>query len=124
MPADPMLNERAILATLRNDAMQLSVDGWRAFCEVILMACFDRKVTREFFAEMLDLTSETQDAIGELEGIGRMMRLLAVTEPTQSSAMLKEEAEKFSKLFAHHRRRIAEKFALLVQCPTTADPIH
>lgn len=123
MPADPKLNEPRILASLRDEMLPLSVNGWRSLCEIVLMACYDRKVEREFFAEVLDLVGETQTAIDEIEMIGRMMKLLMVLGPDKQSEMLVNAAQGMGKMFMHKRRQMADKFALLCQCPTTADKI-
>lgn len=123
MPADPKLNEERLLATLRDETLPVSVNSWRAIGELVLMACYDRKVEREFFAEVMDLLCEGQAAINELAVTARMITLLQGVSPEHPCVILKGIADDWAKMFTVKRRALVEKFYLVTECPTTLDKV-
>ena len=90
---------------------------------VTTLACYDRKVEREFFGHVLGLVAETQAAIDEIERIACMMKMLETVDPKRESKMLAAEAKRWGNVFMHRRRQLADKVELLCQCPTTADKV-
>lgn len=123
MGTDPKLNEGRIYSTLCDESIPLSTDGWRALGQLVVLACYDRKVEREFFAEILNLVGETQASLDAVEDAMRMHHLLQVACPGEESKILSKVAQDSGKVFLGARRQLAAKFSLVYQCPTTEDKI-
>lgn len=123
MPADPKLNEARLLLTLSNDDIPLTPDGVRALCSLVVLACYDRKVEREFFASVLDLVATINSALGEIICGGRMAQALHDVDPERTPTLLMEQSVVHGRIFRQTRKLLAEKFALVTQCPTTQDKV-
>lgn len=123
MPADPKLDELRLLVTLRNEDMPLTCDGWRCLTNLLILACYDRKVEREFFAEFMDLASTCQSALETIEQTMKMERILVLVNPDLPSAKLAEVGRAALSAFIGSRRVLADKFERVCQCPTLADKV-
>ncbi len=124
MPADPKLNESRILEALANDELMLTPNGARSLFSLVLLACYDRKVERDFMADMIDKCAEAEQTVADLECAGRMYTVLYTIEPEGTPANLNEEVERLSRLWISRRKALAEKFSLVCQCPTTLDRVN
>lgn len=95
----------------------------RGLMSLILLASYDRKVEREFFASLLDLCAETNIVLTDLTCGGRMADVLAKIEPEREPSLLNEEIDGHVAKWVANRKRLAEKFRLVMMCPTAADSI-
>lgn len=120
---DPRLNEHQILRALDDAQIALTPNGVRSLCSLVLVTCYDRRVVREFMAEIIDLTTEISIIIADLECASRMRAILEERDPERDPKVLDAKITALCAEFMALRKRIAEKFALVVQCPTASDSI-
>ena len=121
MPADPLLNEQRILETLNNWQLLLTPNSVRSLCALVLMACYDRKVTREFMAEMIDRNQEIGITMSELEGAAKLRGAMRLLRPNVEPKEIDEKIANLCGQWRRQRQIMADKFALVTQCPTTVD---
>jgi hypothetical protein len=124
MPADPRFNEQAILGTLRNADLVLTPNDVRSLLSLVLMATYDRKVEREFMAEMIDVAACIQITLSKLEMAGSMKALLMKVDPNQPEGPLDNGIDQWCKAWAAQRSVLTAKFARVCACPTTTDAIN
>lgn len=120
---DPLLNEDMILKTLQDEVFEFSSDDIRGLCNLVLLACYDRKVGREFFAEMIVHSTNMQECVSEVESGIKMISVLKKIDPTKSPDTLSAAIKEWGKKFTTERRKMTEQFGLLCQCPTGKDPV-
>lgn len=95
---------------------------------LVLLACYDRKVKREFMAEMIDRAAMMDICLSGLECAVRL-QMAAAKPPKKGSKVLAEvpvkspEIEQLTKSFNTQRKALADKFALVTQCPTGENTI-
>lgn len=104
---------------------------------LMLMACYDRKVTREFMADMIDRAAMMNICLSGLEAEARLYLYRKGATPATKPARGKKtacqppreipvtspEIEQLSKAFNAMRKTMADKFALVTQCPTSENTI-
>lgn len=117
------MNEHQILRALDDAQIALTPNGVRSLCSLVLVTCYDRRVVREFMAEIIDLTTEISIIIADLECASRMRAILEERDPERDPKVLDAKITALCAEFMALRKRIAEKFALVVQCPTASDSI-
>ena len=124
---DPKLDEERILNTLSSDNVLLTPNVMRSLLSRVIIACYDRKVEREFMCEVVDLCTLMGITVADLESAGRMCVVLSHLEPADgTSPDLGPMSDAISALTDELRGRrkvLTEKFMLLVQCPTTQDKV-
>lgn len=106
----PMLNEQGLINALNPDS-PITPDGLRTVTLLSLFACFDRKVERQFFVEMLEHMGDMFTLLRDYEEgmiIGGNQ-----TPPVPRVAINLKHLRSY---FAHH-------MALVAQCPTAADKV-
>jgi hypothetical protein len=123
MPADPKLDEDRIANALSNPTVVLTPNGIRSLMSLVLMACYDRKVEREFMAEMIDVTAEVGILLSRMESGAKMRAAFSILKPGMEPTEIDEELQGLMRTWNAQRARVAMKFALLRQCPTTFDTI-
>lgn len=120
---DPHINEQGILGMLRDEGFPLTPNGVRSTLSMVLLGCHDRLVKRRFMAEMLDLSAMIHINISKLEA-GMMMRAaMAKMSPETSTEYIDAELQKGQEEWKVQRRQLAEKWALVCECPTASDTI-
>lgn len=122
MAQDPMLNERLILAQLRDEQASVTPNFMRTLCSLVLMSAWDRKVEREFFAGLLDDVAMINIDLSDLESLGRLRQLLVAHE--DDTTPLDERSQTLVAGFMARRKSFATKMDLISQCPKSADSIH
>lgn len=120
---NPLLNEQAILNTLRNEEIPITPNGMRSLMSLTLIAMYDRGVEREFFADALDDCAMIGIDLADLEKAGAMRGLLGQVDPEKTPELVDAEINKLVQGFMAKRRRLANKLHLTTQCPTAADPV-
>lgn len=123
MPADPKLNEQAILNTLRNEAAAITPNGMRSLMTLVLMCAYDRKVEREFFGDLLDDCAMIEVDLADLEKAGALRTLYVGEHPGETPTKIDEQVDKICCGFFRKRQGLAEKMSLISQCPTTSDKV-
>lgn len=124
MPADPKLNEPALLKSLRDPDALIAPEGARFLCNLVLLAAYDRKVDREYFAEVLSTCHDIHVTMADLETAGKMMSVLAkFPDAPETPGPLMVETDKLCKTWARLRHKLADQFDLVTQCPTLSDKI-
>lgn len=119
----PILNELLILATLNREETPLSGDDIRMLSALVLMACYDRKVEREFLAEVIETMSEMHDCVGVLEKGVSYIYILSEIDPERTPSVLGGAIKEWGEEFTRLRRKLASYMEKLVECPTAADRI-
>ena len=120
---DPKLDEERILATLSSESVLLTPNGMRSLLARVTLACYDRKVEREFMCEVLDLCSLIGITVADLECAGKMCVVLSVIDKAHDVGPLSEAVATLANELQARRKVLAAKFALVVQCPTTQDKV-
>ena len=123
MPGNPLLNEQAILNTLFSEETPITPNQFRSLMSLTLLAAYDRKVKRKFFAEMLDSCAMMHIDLAKIEKAGAMRGLLAQVDAEREPQMVDQEISGIVTGFMAKRRSLAEKFSLITQCPTLHDKI-
>lgn len=123
MPADPKLNEKKILHVLRDKDVPITPNGMRSMASLVLLCCYDRKVKREFMAEMLDLTAETYILLARLETAMTVRVLYNAIKPEATTEKMDEQIHELANGVCAKRALFADKFFLVTECPTLADKI-
>lgn len=95
----------------------------RGLCHMVLLDAFDRKVTREFFVDLLNDVQCLQSDMTRLEVFGALRACLLDLKPDVVPEYDKSIAEA---LTGHKQRRIAfaDKLGKIAECPTTDDKVH
>jgi hypothetical protein len=112
-----------ILATLNREETPLSGDDIRMLSALVLMACYDRKVEREFLAEVIETMSEMHDCVGVLEKGVSYIYILSEIDPERTPSVLGGAIKEWGEEFTRLRRKLASYMEKLVECPTAADRI-
>ena len=123
MPADPQLPEKAMLNTLADVEHPVTSTGMRQLMLLILLACYDRKVERDFMASMLYETTELHELIGDMESAERCRIMCEDMKIIDISKQYEKEIQDSLEKFCAMRTSLAKKFSLVTQCPTTGDKI-
>lgn len=123
MPADPRLNEQQLLSVLKDEDQPMGLDHMRFLSNVVLLACYDRKIGREPFAEIIATCSDITNASMELEKCFLMGEVMSVAAPGRKSEKLAEIMKMWGKAVTAGRRKLAAQFELVSQCPTTKDTV-
>lgn len=123
MPSNPKLNEQALLAALRNEHIPLTPNTFRSLLSLTTLACYDRKVEREFFADWIDQCAMLGIDLADMESAGRMRVLYTSMHPDKEPKALDAEIDRLMQGFMAKRRRLAEQFDKVTQCPTEADKV-
>ena len=118
---NPKLNEYAILATLRNEQVPMRPNELRSLMSLVTLACYDRKVEREFFAEVIDLCALMGVDLADMESAGRMRTLYMEMHPAKQPLALDARIDALVHGFMAKRRRLASRFELVTACPTAED---
>jgi len=120
----PKLNEVGIHATLAAEDYFLTPNGMRSVCSLVLLACYDRKVEREFMADIIDQVTNISICLSDLECGSKMAHaLVSVVDPKRDTAEHTAKLEGIARELGAKRKRLAEKFALVCQCHTGNDTL-
>lgn len=120
---DPELNEEQILQFLVSD-VPISPNGIRTISGLVLLACYDRKVTREYMAKMIDHNQNINIILQGLEKTFRLREAMKLLRPNASTPQLDQNFEELIKRLVALRYRIAEDFKAVTECPTTKNTLH
>jgi len=133
------LDERMILHTLRNVGTDMQATDMHAVCSMVLIACYDRQVEREFFFDVLRLCNEMytdtvmmdravilQQAIALLDK-RQQLHPEAKTEMPGGKRALPEQLqagfEMAHRSYTRKRLQLADMVELLTECPSSLDMI-
>jgi hypothetical protein len=121
------MDEAAIQATLDNST-RLSPSGLRGLMVLVLLACYDRRVTRKFFVEMLEDVQSMYIMIDRLEAGVYVGNVLCDHTPAETTGKKPEklvtELAKITAKIGDLRVKMHEKMGLLMECPTSDDKIY
>lgn len=120
----PLLNEPYLLAILKNETLPMTSDGMLEFCSVLVLACVDRKVTREYLMEFQDVCNAMHSHLGDVECGMRLIDALKSVDKAYDTKDLDESMREHGKVFTQKRRLLAEMFTKLTECPTADDKIN
>lgn len=122
MPVTPKMNEKLLLSYLRDPA-PFTPHQLRQLCTSVLVACHDRQVTFEFFAEVADLCLLIETDISMMERAGALRHCLVTFDPERLPATLDEQIDRVCQGLISKRAQLAEKFDLVTMCPIAGDTI-
>jgi len=122
MPVNPTLNEAALISGLDPSTAIPAQELYVVFTLAVL-ACFDRKVERPFFMDVLE---GAVNGIKLLRGLDAEVSIiekcgLAVDDPSRKIFI--DMADLSLKELRGIRRKLQEKMLLVEQCPTAEDKI-
>lgn len=123
MPANPILDEQALLQLLHDVRTPKTPDQIRWMSNMVLLAAHGRNVKREFFVEVINTTSEVHTLLGELQSAGRMHHLMAQLDPARENITLNEQTDKLVRELLAARKTLTGLMEKVSQCPTLDDPI-
>lgn len=119
----PILDEQAIYATLQVPAALETLEYTRFAAANSVAACFDRKVDRDFFIDVLNLAFNINEHARRFQFAAMVVEGLQATPPlpiekiVASRDLLGAELEE-------GRKKLMAKMAVVVQMPDETDPIH
>lgn len=131
---DPKMDEQALLMTLRQG--RLTPDQFSNIMDMILVACYDRKVERGFMCEMIHRTSEIHRCLSMIDE-AVCIELARRAQPVQATrarakkqvpaldpaAITSPAIEGLTATFKNLRGQLGDKLELLTKCATAADTI-
>jgi hypothetical protein len=121
LAALPMI-EQQTHALLSPDSM-LTPDYMRALLNMVLLICYDRKVEREFYAEVADRVTYGFTLLRGMEcGVITLRHTRSIPEATQQ--VLVDAVNKTSKELTELRVWLCEKLLLLNQCAHPEERIN
>ena len=120
---DPKLNELNILATLNNETFHLSTDDYRSLCSLVLLACYDRKVEREFIVEVIETVTAVYSCIEAVELGISFVYFLSVVDPQRKPLLISGNLQLWVVELARLRKTLAGYMELLIECPSSSDLI-
>jgi hypothetical protein len=123
MAADPKLDEAMIARMLTNEFL-LSPQGVRSLLSMVLLACYDRKVEREFMADMIGRADDVHILLSQMESGSKMRAMLTALQPETKTDAIDDELKKLGMEWQRKREGLAAKFSEVRQCPTTRDTIN
>jgi hypothetical protein len=120
--ADPILSELIVMASLDIPVSLQNIESLQSAALISVVDAFDRRIERESFCEIVAASLALHSYLARLNLAAAVESLLAkdvltlkkVQDAAQSLTMDGEAARIALKRFMH----------LVVQCPTSADPIH
>ncbi len=115
VPTPHQLYTRGIAAAMASDA-DIGLNELRDLVQLILMECLVRKVTPQFFADMLDDTTDFLTHIARLEAAVHAKNALLLTDPTREPAVLEAAILKLMPEITELRRKMAEKTLRMAEC--------
>ena len=121
MPANPLLDEKLLQMHLSDVNHPVTPDQIRYLCNLALLAAFDRKVTREFVVEIINLCTEIQTLCSQLETAGALRYSLLTLDKRREPALIDDAVQNIVVQFMRTRQTLSERVGLLAQCPTEAD---
>jgi hypothetical protein len=120
---DPKINEQGLLMLLRDEGTPLTPNGVRTALSLMVLGCYDRSVKRRFFSEVLDMAALVGVTIADMESAMRLRAVLLKVDPDRHPEVLDAEIAKLQSKWKWQRRELAEKWALVCECPTSQDSI-
>lgn len=115
MSEKPVLNEDYIIGIL-HPSTPVQPDDLRTCLRFVVLACYDRKILREPFDEILTATGELSEIVTRAELtalVTRTFRNFGTETPTFNKALLELQNEMAAK-----RLSLLEKFSKVMECPT------
>lgn len=119
----PKMDEQQLLLHLRDCASPITPMAMRQICCMVVLDCWDRNLLRPFFASILDLCMEIDVLLAAMEKGGALRYVIGLIDEEREPAMLDEQLNGIVMQFMRKRQQLAEKFALVCQCPGHGDTI-
>lgn len=123
MPSNPVINEQALLQQVRDNETPRTPDQMRWLCNMVLLAAHDRKVTREFFIEVVNCVAEIQGSLAQLISAGRMRHLLLKYDMKREPEVLDEAVDGLMQGLMRQKEKLEHLMEQIIECPTLADTI-
>ncbi len=119
---DPQLSEYAIMGNLSMPSSAETADALQIGAMLSLVAIYDRKLNRETFIEAAQGSTALYGMLGRLTIAEAILHMLEKESFTKDKI---EEAVKELTTYAEaERHKIIKIMELVVQCPTSNDPIQ
>ena len=115
MSEAPVLNEEYILGML-HPTTQVTPEGLRGCARYLVLACYDRKILREPFDEILSGACEMSSLATHMELIGIVTKTFRDTD-TETPHFDERIAEMQQQMVAM-RLNLCDKFVKVMECPT------
>lgn len=123
MPSQPLMNEQFLLQNLRDLNTPITPTAMRQLCAMTILACWDRKLERGFFANIIDLCMQIEIDLANMEKGGALRYCLGMLDEGRDPELIDAELDRIVRGFMAKRRSLATKFELVTHCPTPADKI-
>lgn len=117
MALSPKMDEQNLLRLLSDLSIPMTPLAWRQTAAMVILDCWDRRLERPFFASILDLSVELDSLMATIEKGGAMRYCLTTLDEDRDPVMLDEQLNGIVTQFMRKRHQMAEKFALVCQCP-------
>lgn len=121
------MDEGRILWWLKGAERTFSPHALRELIGVVTVAFYDRKVTREAMVEIVQLGVQLHEAVSNIEHAAKLKEAffkLEGDEDAKKSPQLDGVINGLCTQATALCEQFSNKFELLVQCPTSSDPIN
>lgn len=119
----PILDEQAIYATLGVSAALETLEYTRYAAVNVVAACFDRKVERDFFIDVLNLAFNINEHARRFQLASAVVDGLSATPPMPLEKIVATRDILGAELETW-RKKLFAKMALVIEMPHDEDPIH
>lgn len=112
-----------LLQQVRDTVTPKTPDQIRWLCNMVILAAHDRRVTREFFIEVVNCVAEIQVSLADLISGGRMRYLMSTLDDERETPLINEEMQKTMQGLMRQREKLESMLVKITQCPTLEDTV-
>ena len=120
--ADPMINERMLVDTISVPASLENIERLQSGALMATINGFDRRLQREPYIELAAAAFSLHTHLGRLHMVARIKELFNQEKLTKER--LNDAEEQLIAYCEHERVALQKLTGLVVQCPTSADPVN
>ena len=118
----PLMNEELLISYLQQPLSLQSAPRLKALSKLIILAAYDRKVTREFMDKTADAALGLIKIADRIESVA--ITAVALKSEQLTMDMVSDAAEQALKLGDNIRGRAARLMAEVAECPCDEDTQH
>lgn len=95
---------------------EASLNNLRSLVKMILMECLIRRVTPEFFSDMVDDTNDFLCSIARIEAAMHVQNALKAAEPDRDPEVMGKAVSELLTTIMHLRTKLSEKTMQMAAC--------
>lgn len=124
MPANPLVDEEALLELLHDTITPKTPDQIRWTANMVLLAANGRQATSEFFVEVINTAAEIHTLLGELSTGAKMQAVMRKLDPDRDNLELDKQTTRLLAELNDARKTLTAHMELVIQCPMLSDAIN